>query len=154
MKARSAFTLVELMVVVVIIGILAALAIPRFLGATNKAKAAEFKPVLKELYTLQMAYFHEKDIFSDDVDGSDIGFVQPQTSKMRFTYAAARPASNDPGAANAVGLGQPNSLGLLIKYDGTNVLQATDHACIDSKGQLFADDHLSMISGSDLGDCP
>lgn len=154
MKTRRAFTLVELMVVVVIIGILAALAIPRFLGATNKSKAAEFKPVLKELYTLQMAYFHEKDVFSADADGSDIGFVQPQTSKLRFSYEARQPASDAPGATNAVGLAWPNALGELIKYDGTNTLLNTDHACIDSKGQIFGDSHLAMISGADEGDCP
>lgn len=44
------------MIVVVIIGILAALAIPRFMRASTKAKQSEAKGILKQIYTLQMAY--------------------------------------------------------------------------------------------------
>ena len=44
---RRGFTLIELMIVVVIIGILAALAIPKFMKVTGKAKVAEAKTILK-----------------------------------------------------------------------------------------------------------
>ena len=49
--------LIELMVVVVIIGILAALAIPRFMTAAGKSKQSEAKQLLKQIYTMQRAYF-------------------------------------------------------------------------------------------------
>jgi len=45
------------MIVVVIIGILAALAVPRFMQAASKAKQSEAKQLLKQIYTLHQAYF-------------------------------------------------------------------------------------------------
>jgi prepilin-type N-terminal cleavage/methylation domain-containing protein len=59
MRNKRGFTLIELMIVVVIIGILAALAIPRFMRSTTKAKQSEAKQLLKQIYTMQHAYRQE-----------------------------------------------------------------------------------------------
>ena len=55
-KNNQGFTLIELMIVVVIIGILAAMAIPRFMKATTQTKQSEAKLILKQIYVNQRTY--------------------------------------------------------------------------------------------------
>ncbi len=58
-KSAKGFTLIELMIVVAIIGILAAIAIPNFLKFQAKAKQSEAKTNLAAVFTAQTAYFSE-----------------------------------------------------------------------------------------------
>ena len=93
MRNKKGFSLVELMVVIVIIGILASLAIPRFMGVTDKAKLSEFKPVLKQAVTLYNAYYQEHETFvtptGNIIEGNqDVGFDLP-SGESRFEYSSA-----------------------------------------------------------------
>lgn len=57
------FTLIELFIVVIIAGILAALVIPRFMASTTKSKTAEAMQILKQIHVQQRAYRQEYDTY-------------------------------------------------------------------------------------------
>ncbi|MEK7381123.1 MAG: prepilin-type N-terminal cleavage/methylation domain-containing protein [Gemmatimonadota bacterium] len=56
---RKGFTLIELLIVVVIIGILAAIAIPKFATTKDKAKLASVKTDIRNFMTAEEAYFSD-----------------------------------------------------------------------------------------------
>lgn len=59
MRNRKGFTLIELLIVVVIIGILAAIALPKFAATKDKAKLASIKSDLRNMMTSEEAYFSD-----------------------------------------------------------------------------------------------
>lgn len=91
MKKSQAFTLVELMVVVGIIGILASLAIPNFMGFLSKAKQAEAKANLGAIYQCQIGYFSIANTYAgkSGLDGKNafvlIDFT-PIAGNNRYAY--------------------------------------------------------------------
>lgn len=68
MKARKGFTLVELMVVVLIVGILAAVAIPMMQGRIDAAKWSEGKAAAGTIVSAVRAYAAEKGTAASDAD--------------------------------------------------------------------------------------
>jgi len=66
MLNRKGFTLIELLIVVVIIGILAAIAIPKFSNTKEKAYMAAMKSDLRNLVTAEEAYFADNTTYSSD----------------------------------------------------------------------------------------
>jgi type IV pilus assembly protein PilE len=69
-----AFTLTELLVVLVIIGILVLLALPRLMPLIAKAKSTEAQMQLGHLHALEKGYFYMYSRYSSDLD--EIGFEQ------------------------------------------------------------------------------
>lgn len=62
------------MIVLVIIGVLVLLALPKLMPIVTKAKTTEAKLMLKQVYTLEQAYKYERDRYS--VQLGEIGFEQ------------------------------------------------------------------------------
>src|SRR4029078_8643451 len=63
---RKGFPLIELLIVVVIIGILAAIAIPKFAATKDKAKLASVKTDLRNIMTAEEAYFSDYATYAAD----------------------------------------------------------------------------------------
>ncbi len=66
-KNKQAFTLVELLVVVLIIGVLSAIAIPIYQGAIDKSRWSTLLAPAKALQTAQMAAYMENGAYADDM---------------------------------------------------------------------------------------
>jgi type IV pilus assembly protein PilA len=62
-KHRGGFTLIELLIVVVIIGILAAIAIPKFAATKDKAKLAAVRTDVRNSETAEESYFSDYNIY-------------------------------------------------------------------------------------------
>ncbi|MHB8893723.1 MAG: type IV pilin protein [Candidatus Geothermincolia bacterium] len=83
-RNRKGFTLVELMIVVAIIGILAAIAIPNFLQFRLKAKTSEAKSNLGAIRSTEVAYFAEWDFYVGNQAETPSGGRAGLTNKMSW----------------------------------------------------------------------
>jgi len=81
-KLQKGFTLIELMIVVAIIGILAALAIPNFIRFQARSKQSEVKANLKSLFTAERSYYQEHDTYSECI--KKIGFNPERGNRYHY----------------------------------------------------------------------
>ncbi len=99
MLNRRGFTLIELLIVVVIIGILAAIAIPKFANTKQKAIVASMKSDLRNLVTAQEAFFSDNNDYAGSTDptaqtngtggAGKVTFVPSTGNVLTLTYINA-----------------------------------------------------------------
>ena len=90
---KKGFTLIELLIVVVIIGILAAIAIPKFANTKEKAYVASMKADLRNLATYEESYAADSSGVYFSGNGSTQGFTPSQNVTVTATAVAGPPAS-------------------------------------------------------------
>ena len=137
LRGRKGFTLIELMIVVVIIGILAALAIPRFMQASKKAKMSEARTVLKQVYQQSAVYYEETGGWPvAEGDGwlnegwAAVGIDAP-SGNPRFCYKFINAdADAEPGTelAQAIGAATDGCTGQTADASLVNVLITVDNS--------------------------
>lgn len=145
-QGQKGFTLIELMIVVAIIGILAAIAIPNFLRYQAKSRQAEARTNLGGIFVAETAYFGETSRYGDL---GEVGFALAGATSNRYTYRSG--AAGAAGGANNGGTSTINAapsfmisaytgLGTAGNFDSTGAadpaFSASAAADLDSDGTI------------------
>src|SRR5687768_3281970 len=133
-RKQAGFTLIELMIVVAIIGILAAIAIPAFIGYVRRSKTSEVSGNLKSLFTGANTYY------TQELTGQGIGAIG--TAQTRCVADAAGPIPLAPNDQKQVGdfVGNQSfrTLGFTIDdpvYYSYNITDVTSDCGVGSPGE-------------------
>ena len=121
-KRLKAFTLTEVMVVLVIIGILMLIALPNLTGLFGKAHSLEAQKQLQYLATLEATYYQTKGRYSNDF--AELGFTPPKTVQVdggdaKYIYEIIR-ADNTGFTARATAVVDFDNDGIMNVWEVSN----------------------------------
>lgn len=113
---KKGFTLVEVLIVVIIIGILASIGIPQFAASIEKAKGGEARAGLGHIQTGEKVYYAENERYTTNVSDLDITLTQKYwtftitTTNTGYVATATRSGSG-PTAGQTLNMDQNGTIG-------------------------------------------
>jgi prepilin-type N-terminal cleavage/methylation domain-containing protein len=111
-RTRKGFTLIELLIVVVIIGILAAIAIPKFADTKKKAYITAMKSDLKNMVSAAEAYFADNHTYVGyTAPTGSSGVTLTMTARTATGWAASAVHANAAGSTCIIGVGASTPAG-------------------------------------------
>ena len=122
LKLRKGFTLIELLIVVVIIGILAAIAIPKFANTKSKAYITAMKSDLRNLVTAEEAFFSDSAKYTATLTQlkfqSSTGVNAPVIATGAGYWTATVDHTQLPGQSCGLGINTTNPLSGVVAAEG------------------------------------
>jgi prepilin-type N-terminal cleavage/methylation domain-containing protein len=122
LKLRKGFTLIELLIVVVIIGILAAIAIPKFANTKSKAYITAMKSDLRNLVTAEEAFFSDSSKYTGTLSQLKFQVSTGVNAPTLLTGAGWWTATNDhtqlSGQTCGIGINTTNPLAGVVAAEG------------------------------------
>jgi len=128
------FTLVEVVIVCVVIGILATIALPRFVRVIEKARTSEARNVLGVIRDAQSSYFLEYDVFTTNM--GRLGVVVPAACNASYHFRYSLTGGGAAFTAHATrctaGGKAPNSVigAYVMRLTNAGVMTCTDNSMI------------------------
>jgi type IV pilus assembly protein PilA len=120
-KLNRGFTLIELMIVVAIIGLLAALAIPNFIKFQARSRQSEARSNLKALFTSEKSYYGDKLVYCTALD--TIGFSPERGNRYLYTINFGGPLANRTAATETFAGGATTDCGALTAINDTQLYE-------------------------------
>lgn len=126
-KNKKGFTLLELLVVVLIIGILGAIALPQYMVSVERARVTGNMSVLKPVYDAALQYYSYNDEFPDSLKKLPVSL--PESYTVSGTTATSddgtctislENSGNNPYMSMKCGRGAPNEYEFQFKYTINN----------------------------------
>lgn len=94
LSSRSGFSLVEVVIVIVLIGVVVTLGIPNYKKFVHKARKSEAKEALAGLYTVEVGFFNEHNAYGNNIE--KVGFrMDAQNLMYSVGFPAGGNCSND-----------------------------------------------------------
>ncbi|MEW6719074.1 MAG: prepilin-type N-terminal cleavage/methylation domain-containing protein [Thermodesulfobacteriota bacterium] len=154
LRGKKGFTLIELMIVVAIIGILAAIAIPNFLKFQAKSRQSEAKSNLGAIFTGQVSYFGENNLYSTF---SAINWSPSGTPRYRYTLNGNGAVDNVWIIGSTMAIANPaqwtSNLNNVTEADGTTAMTpAPVVPAVDNTNRIFTAGAYGIISNSGNSD--
>jgi type IV pilus assembly protein PilA len=147
---KRGFTLIELMIVVAIIGILAAIAIPNFIRFQAKSKQSEAKNNLKAVFTAQRSQFQEHDKYLTFV--GELGFSPERGNRY---YYQLGPGTNQNRSLVTATIVPATDTGITVdtyKYPTAALTPAA--AAIAFSGNATNEGTMVGVTPNTYGNCP